>query len=135
MSLGDRAERYLLEHMVGKNAWSMPTAYVALCTSAPGDPASGGGINEVANANNYARKATSGSDWASAAAGAIANSAAITFNQASGSWSTVTHFALMSSGTWGEGYMIGWAALTASKAIGNGDTPSFAIGELDITAD
>ena len=135
MSLSDRAERYLLEHMVGKNSWTMPTAYVALCTDGPGDPASGGGINEVANANNYARKSTAGADWNVASGGQIDNANAITFNQASGSWGTVTHFALVSSETYGEGYVIGWAALTTEKSIGDGDTPSFAAGALVITAD
>lgn len=134
-SAGDRTERYILEHAVGKNAWAMPTAYVALCTAGPGDAASGSGINEVADANNYARKATSGADWNAAAAGAIDNANAITFNQASGSWGTVTHFALVSSATWGEGYVIVHGDLTTPKAIDNGDTPEFAAGDLDITCD
>lgn len=134
-SLSDRAERYLLEHAVGKNAWAMPTAYVALCTKDPADPASGAGINEVADANNYAREATSGPDWNVAAGGAIDNANAITFNTASGAWGTVTHGVLVSSATWGEGYVIVHFTLTAPKPVGNGDTPSFASGEIDITAD
>ena len=135
MSLSDRAEIYLLEHMVGKNAWTMPTAYLALCTAGPGDAASGSGISEVTDANNYARKATTGTDWDAAAAGAISNSGTLSFNQASGSWGTITHVALVSSSTWGEGYVIAWGALTTPKAIDNGDTLSFAAGEIDITAD
>jgi hypothetical protein len=134
-SASDRTERYILEHLVGKNAWAMPTAYAALCTAGPGDAGSGSGINEVANSNNYARKSTAGADWNVAAAGAIDNANAITFNQASGSWGTVTHFALVSSATWGEGYVICHGDLTTAKAIGNGDTPSFAAGDLDITCD
>jgi len=134
-SASDTTEIKILEHLVGKTAWTMPTAYVALCTAGPGDAASAEGINEVANANNYARVETSGSDWDNAAAGAISNAAAITFNQASGSWGTVTHYALVSSGVWGEGYVICHGDLSASKTIDSGDTPEFAIGELDITCD
>jgi hypothetical protein len=133
-SAGDRTERYILEHLVGKTTWAVPTVACALCTAGPGDAGSGSGINEVANSNNYARKATAGL-WNSAAAGAIDNSGAITFNQASGSWGTVTHFALVSSATWGEGYVLCHGDLTTPKAIGNGDTPSFAAGDLDITCD
>lgn len=133
-SLSDWGELKVLEHMVGKTSWTMPTVYIALMTAAPGEANSGSGLSEVANSNNYARKSTAGGDWNSASAGAIDNANAITFNQASGSWGTVTHFALMTSGVYGEGYMIAWGDLTTPKAIDSGDTPEFAAGELDITA-
>ena len=45
----------------------------------------------------------------------------------------MTHFALMDSGNWGEGFMIAWGDLSASKSIGSGDTPEFAVGDLDLT--
>jgi hypothetical protein len=134
-SASDWAELKILEHMVGKTSWTMPTVYVALMTAAPGEANSGSGLSEVANSNNYARKSTAGGDWNSASAGAIANANAITFNQASGSWGTVSHFALMTSPVHGEGYMIAWGDLTTPKAIDSGDTPEFAAGELDITCD
>ena len=134
-SASDFLENKILDHIVGKTAYPMPTAYVALCTADPADPASGSGINEVANSNNYARKATAGGDWNAASGGATSNANAITFNQASGSWGTVTHFCLCSSGTWGEGHVIVHGDLTTPKAIDNGDTPEFAAGELDITCD
>lgn len=133
-SLSDWAELKVLEHLVGKTAFTMPTIYVALCTAEPGEANSGAGISEVTDANNYARKATAGGDWNAAAAGAIDNGNAITFNQASGSWGTVTHFALMTSPVHGEGFMVAWGDLTTPKSIDSGDTPQFAAGDLDITA-
>jgi hypothetical protein len=132
-SASDWAENKIAEHIVGKTSFTMPTAYVALCTAAPGEANSGAGISEVANGNNYARVATAGGDWSSAIAGAISNANAITFPQASGSWGTVTHFALMTSPVWGEGYMICWGDLTTPKSIESGDTLQFAVGELDIS--
>lgn len=135
MSLGNSSEIDFLEHVVGKVTWALPTAYVALCTASPGEAASAAGINEVANSNNYAREATAGGDWNSAAGGAIDNANAITFNTASGAWGTVTYFAIMDSATWGEGKMLVYAVLTAPKTIGNGDTPSCAAGDLEITVD
>lgn len=132
-SLSDYAENKVLEHIVGKTSYTMPSVYVALLTAAPNESASGDEINEVTDANNYARKTTSGV-WGTASGGAITNTSAVTFNQASGSWGTVTHFALMDSGNWGEGYVIAWGDLSASKAIDSGDTPEFAIGDLDLTA-
>lgn len=133
-SLSDWAELKVLEHMVGKTSWTMPTCYVALCTAAPGEANSGPGLSEVANSNGYARVSTAGGDWNSASAGAIDNANAITFPQASGDWGTVTHFVLVTSGAYGEGYVIAWGDLTTPKAITSGDTPSFAAGDLDLTA-
>jgi hypothetical protein len=50
-----------------------------------------------------------------------------------GSWGTVTHFALMDAST--AGNMLAWADLTTPQAVGTGNTVSFAIGDLDITMD
>lgn len=125
----DYAENKVLELLVGKTAFSTPTAYVALYTAAPSD--SGGGT-EVSG-NNYSRKSTAAADWASASGGAISNANAITFATPSGSWGTVTHFGIFDAAT--NGNLIYWGALAASKTIGSGDTPSFAAGELDLTED
>jgi hypothetical protein len=34
-----------------------------------------------------------------------------------------------------SGNLLAWADLTTSKLVGNGDTPSFAAGDLDVTLD
>ena len=126
-SFSDYAENAVLNHIVGKTAFTMPTAYVALFTAAPSD--SGGGTEVTGN--NYARKSTAAADWTTASGGAISNANAITFATPSGSWGTVTHFALFDAST--AGNMLAWAPLTASQAIGTGNTVSFAVGDLDIT--
>jgi len=132
-SFTDYTENRVLDHVVGKTSFTMPAVVaVALFTAAPSDA---GGGTEVTNANNYARKTTAGTDWQAAASGATQNSAAITFNVPSGSWGTVTHFAIMDSATYGAGNMLMWSALTTPQAIGSGNTVSFAIGDLDITLD
>lgn len=129
-SFSDYLENKVLEHVVGKTSYTMPTAYVALSTTDPLD--TGAGISEPVG-NNYARKATSGADWGTAASGAIANAAAITFNQASGSWGTIAYFAVFDAIT--AGNMLFHGTITPSKAVGSGDTPEFAIGDLDVTLD
>lgn len=132
-SFTDYVENKVLDHITGKTSFTMPTTVaIALFTAAPSDA---GGGTEVTNANNYARKATVGADWQAAASGATQNANAITFNVPSGSWGTVTHFALMDSATYGAGNMLGWSALTTPQAIGSGNTVSFAVGDLDITLD
>ena len=132
-SLSDYAEVEMLDHIMGVESFTMPTTYIALCTADPTDAGTGANMSEVTNANAYARLALSADFQTGAAAGAIANDGAIEFVTATGSWGTVTHFAILDSGTHGEGNMIAHGDLTASKTVGDGDTPSFAIGELDIT--
>jgi len=132
-SFTDYLENKVLDHVVGKTSFTMPsTVAVALFTAAPSDA---GGGTEVTNANNYARKTTAGADWTAASSGATSNANAITFNVPSGSWGTVTHFALMDSATHGAGNMLAWSALTTPQAIGSGNTVSFAVGDLDLALD
>ena len=125
--LSDYLENKLLDHIVGKTSYTMPTAYVALFTAAPSD--SGGGTE--CSGGSYARKSTAGADWTAASGGATSNANAITFVTPTGSWGTVTHFALFDAST--AGNMLAWGALSASQAIGTGNTVSFAVGDLDIT--
>jgi len=134
-SFSNYTEDKVLDHIVGKTSFTMPTAYVSLCTADPTDAGTGASQNECANTNAYARVTTAGGDWDAASGGATANANDITFPEATGSWGTVTHFALNDSGTHGAGNMLGHGALSASKAIGSGDTPKFAAGYIDITLD
>lgn len=129
MSKTDFAENKVLDHMLGKTSWTMPTAYVGLFTAAPSDA---GGGTEVSG-GSYARKSTAGADWNAASGGSTSNANAITFVTASASWGTVTHFGIFDAAT--AGNLLRWAALTTSKAIGSGDTASFAAGSLVCTED
>lgn len=129
-SFSNYAENKILDHIVGKTSYTMPTAYIALSTADPTD--AGTGLTEPVG-GAYARKATTGADWAAAASGATSNATVLSFPQATGSWGTITHFALMDAAT--AGNMIGHGALTASKVISTGDTATFSIGDLDITLD
>jgi hypothetical protein len=130
-SINDGTETRILDHIVGKTSYTMPsTVYLALFTTAVND--AGGGTE--ATGGSYARKLTAGSDWTAASAGASSNATVITFVTPTGSWGTVTHFAIMASvsGTTAADY-IGWSDLTTSQAIGTGNTVSFAIGALTLT--
>ena len=131
MSKTDYAENKVLDHMTGKAAWGAVTAYVGLFTAAPSD--AGGGTEVSTTGTGYARKATAAADWNAAAAGSTSNANALTFAAATGSWGTVTHFGLFDAAT--AGNLLRWAALGTSKAIGTGDTASFAAGALTLTED
>jgi len=127
------SENKMLEHLVGKNSFTMPaTPFLALFTVAPTAEDGTGGTE--ASAGNYARITCPGTNWGAAADGAIANSAAVEFAECSGTnWGTINGFALFDAVTVGN--MLIWGEITTPKDINIGDTAKFAIGELDVTLD
>lgn len=132
MSKSDFLENELLDHVFGNAAYTAPAnVYVALYTAAPTDA---GGGTEVSG-GSYARVtvANNATNWPAAVGGAKSNGVAITFPQATASWGTVTHFGIFDAASGGN--LLRWGSLGTAKAIGNGDTANFPIGDLDLTED
>jgi len=131
-NMSDYLEQQFLEATL--NTGTFPTftnVYVALFTTATSD--SGGGT-EVTNANAYARVDTgSFTSMTGITDGQTENTAEIAFTQATGSWGTVTHMAIVDSGTHGGGNFLFHGALTASKPVDTNDTFKIAIGDLILT--
>lgn len=130
-SFADYLENKLLDHAFGGPDYTRATnTYVGLSTTTITD--AGGNITEPSG-NAYARVnlTNNSTNWPAASAGAKSNGVAITFPTATGSWGTVTDFFISDASSGGN--ILGYGALTTSKTIGNGDTASFAIGDLDIT--
>lgn len=130
MSFSQYLDKKLMDQLFKGTAYTWPTIYVALSTANP--LADNSGMAEPTG-NNYARVATATGDWNACVLGTgqTSNANAITFPQASGSWGTITYFALFDASSGGN--QLGAGALTASKAIGANDTLSFAAGALTIT--
>jgi len=126
----DYWENKILDHIFGKGSYTPPTIYVGLSTADPTDD--GSGLAEPSD-NGYARVQTSACDWNAASNGSLDNAGDITFAQASGSWGTITHFALFDAAT--AGNMLAHGTLCQSKAIGESDTARFEAGDLDISLD
>jgi hypothetical protein len=129
-SFSDYWENKILDHIFGKGSYTPPTIYVGLSTVDPTD--SGSGLAEP-NGNGYARVQTSASDWNAASNGTLNNSSDITFNQATGNWGTITHFALFDAAT--AGNMLAHGELSQSKSISESDTARFEAGDLNISLD
>jgi len=129
-SFADYWENEILDHLFGKGSYTPPTIYVGLSTANPADDASG--LTEPSG-NSYARVATAGADWNAASGGTIDNANEISFPEASGSWETLTHFALFDAASGGN--MLAHGSLSVSKSISSGDTVKFAAGDLDISLD
>ena len=129
-SFADYWENEILDHLFGKGSYTPPTIYVGLSTANPADDASG--LAEPSE-NSYERVATAGTDWNVASGGTIDNANEISFPEASGSWGTLTHFALFDAASGGN--MLAHGSLVVSKSISSGDTIKFAAGDLDISLD
>jgi hypothetical protein len=126
-ALSDYAEKLILDYLMTTGSATRPTAwYVALYTAAPSD--SGGGT-EVSG-NGYAREAVT-FDAASTPGGTTSNTGVVSFTAAGGSWGTITHIGIFDNDTGGN--LLWHGGLTASKAVGDGDTIEFAIGNIDLT--
>jgi hypothetical protein len=107
--------------------------YISLHTADPGE--AGDQTTSEATYTSYARVAVvrSSSGW-TISGNNSSNAAAINFPQATGGSNTITHFGIGTSSS-GAGNLLFKGALSASLAVSNGITPSFAIGELDVTCD
>ena len=126
----DYWENKILDHIFGKGSYTPPTIYVGLSTADPTDD--GSGLAEPSG-NAYTRVQTSASNWNAASNGALDNAGNITFAQSTGSWGTITHFALFDAAA--AGNMLAYGALSQSKAIGESDTARFEAGDLHISLD
>lgn len=132
-SLSNYGENAWMGHIFASAYSPVATLYLTLCTADPGETATGAAMNECANANGYSRKAIT---FGAAAARRITQSGAVTFDQASGPWGTVTHWAIVDSGTYGEGNVLASGAFSPTFAPVSGNTPSVASGQayVEITA-
>lgn len=130
-SITDFLEAELLDHVFNAAYTAPATVYLCLCTADPTDAATGASMNEVANSNGYARTAIS---FGAAASRVITQDADVDFPQASGGgWGTATHWAIASTNTYGAGDVLAHGAFGASKTINDGDTPTVASGEINVT--
>ena len=107
--------------------------YISLHTADPGE--TGTQTTSEATYTGYARVAVARSSGGWTVAGNTAsNAAAVTFPACTGGSSTITYFGIGFASTL-TGNLQFSGALSASLAISNGITPSFAIGALTVTAD
>lgn len=125
----DYTEDLVLDWLLTSGTATRPTAwYVALYTVAPTDT---GGGTEVSG-TNYARTAVTFSVSGTSPATA-ANSAAVEFPEAGGSWGTVVAAGIFDASS--AGNLLAYANLTTSKAVDTGDVLRFNTSALTVTLD
>jgi len=124
-SIADFLENELLDHVCNAAYTPPATVYLGLSTADPLD--TGAGLAEPSG-NGYVRKAIT---FAAAASRQVAQNADVDFDQATGSWGTITHWALFDAES--AGNMMAHGALAASKEVVSGNTPSVASGEVTVS--
>lgn len=132
-SFSDYLEDELLDHVFGASTYTAPaTVYFGLADTTITDSTTGTTVSEPSG-GSYARKSETNNKttWATSSGGSLTNAITITFATATASWGTVTDFFIADAAT--NGNILAYGALDASKAVGNGDTVSFASGALTIT--
>jgi hypothetical protein len=128
-------ENQLINHIFRTGSFTKPTVLaVALFTAVSDGEA--GTVTEVSG-GSYARVSVNPLDanWSAATAnnGTTSNVSTITFPAATADWGTVTHFGIYDAAS--AGNLLVYAALSPSRNITNGSTPSFAAGQLTVQVD
>ena len=123
----DFLEDAFLEHVLNNVAYTSPAAiFLALSTADPLD--TGAGLAEPVG-NAYVRVAVVGNF--TVVTGTATNTAAIEFPLATGSWGTITHFAILDASSGGNLLIHG--ALTASITVGLNEIVRLAVGQLSVS--
>ena len=118
-------ENALINATLRNTSYTSPaTVYVSLHTADPTDAGTG---TEVSG-GSYARKSAT---FAAPSNGVSASSADVTFDQATGSWGTITHIGIWDAESTGN--MLYHTPLTTSKTIDSGDIFKIASGSLTVT--
>ncbi len=126
-SFSDYTENAVLDHLFRHVSLTSPAAvYCALYTSNPNET----NVGAEVSGGSYARVAITNS---AASGGSITNSTQIAFPTASGSWGTITHFAIFDALTTGN--MLAYGALGSSQGVTTGQRPVFDASALTITLD
>lgn len=128
----DYLEKKLLDHTLGKTAFTMPvTTYLSLHTASPTD--TGSHASEISTTSSaYARQSiTSIMNATNATTGVSDNSSTITFGPAISDWGTITHVGVEDASTVGNQLL--WGAMTSSRLISTGDSLQFATSAFAIT--
>jgi hypothetical protein len=118
-------ENGLLNAVLRNTSYTSPaTVYVGLYTSNPGE----GNTGTEISGNSYARKSAT---FGAPSDGVCTNSAAVEFDQATGSWGTISHVGLLDAIT--SGNLLFYTDITTSKTIETGDIFKIAAGSLSVT--
>lgn len=125
--MSDYLRDALLDHLFGKASFTMPSTYVAVSSTAPASD----DTNVTEPGNGYAREQVLAAGWNAASGGVITNNGVIQFNEATGTWSTPSHFLVYDALT--SGNLLWFGSIDSPEAIGDQDTLEFGDTLIDFT--
>ncbi|GAG26348.1 unnamed protein product [marine sediment metagenome] len=120
----DYLENAIADHVLGGNALTQPANYIALSTTTINED--GTGLLEPTG--GYARQAVT---FGAASGGQKANSGDVLFGPASGSWGTITDFAIYDAAS--NGNQLYQGPLQSGVPVADGETARFSTGALTVT--
>jgi hypothetical protein len=130
-TLSNQATSDLVDHVFKSAYTPISTLYLALCTAAPTAASTGATITET-DYTNYVRKSITVADFDAAAARKIIQTEDIDFVQAGGvSTSDISHWAICDASSAGD--MLAFGAFNSSWNVVNGNTPTIADTEIEIS--
>ena len=129
-NLTDVMENQLLDALTGVTTVLSTTMSIALFTA---DPTDTGSVTNEYTLNGSQRLLLSGL-FSAATGGTSANTSIITVATATSDWAAISHVGLMASDVEGTDDMKVWIELNSPITILSGQSFSFAIGDLTVTA-
>lgn len=127
-SLSDFAENKLLEHSLGRKAWTKPAAvYMALYIASPTDATGGAECGDT----GYERQAVT---WGPASNGAISNDRDVIFGPTNGNASIIA-FGILDKIQRGTGNLIWYGPLTIPQNLFISSTLTFESGTITVSLD
>ena len=125
-SISDYLETAMMKHVVNETTFTHPAQWLSLSLDDILDDESG---NNEPSGSNYGRVQIA--TWDAAATRKTANTGAAAFPTASGPWGLCAYWGVWDAQTVGN--LLAHGTITVAKDIVNGNTPSFAIGEIEIS--
>lgn len=104
--------------------------YLALCTADPTEAGTGALMSEVANAYGYARTLI---PFKTGVDRQILQDGAVTFPIASGSWGTITHWAITPASSYGTGVMLAFGEFSVPITVVSGNAIQIPDEEIQIS--
>ena len=104
--------------------------YIGLSTTAP--TLAGGNVSEPLTASGYARVELA--NLSEPTGGVVTNSVAISFNESTASWGTITHFVIFDSATVGSGNLLMYGTLSTPRSVETATILTIKAGYLNLSA-
>lgn len=132
-TLSNYSKLELADHVFNAAYPPLSNVYLTLCTGDPTPAGTGASMSEHPDSLGYSRKEISFGLAGATTARRVIQDAIVSFDQATGAWQPITHWALVDSDTHGDGNMLASGAFDNSFSPVAGNTPTIASGQVYVS--